>query len=294
MSTTPKRITLTVAQCRTPEGQALLNLCRSISEDGTIDITEARALRSQVGQSHGLSALPAAEFLREHLDDILEDGRLDAVEIGKLFKAVLRVLPKDAREVAQAVRQDVEQREAIQWREDAATERQLAFIRDLGGTPAPALSKGEASDLIESLLTGRDADAATPRQQMVLRFWNRLDLLPLGKDAIIDWMDNWYDEDGDRLLAWELWKDESGDTGERSPAHITRVKIGAGSEYLARIKAGGSQADTTPPSPRLEYKQGTPSALPRGDTTPASSAPVGVWIVLLAFIALAVAAAFFS
>jgi hypothetical protein len=38
------------------------------------------------------------------------------------------------------------------WRKDPATEKQIAKIRELGGDPSTVTTKGEASDLIESLV----------------------------------------------------------------------------------------------------------------------------------------------
>jgi len=72
---------------------------------------------------------------------------------------------------------------------------------------------------------------------MVLRFWNRLDLSTAGVEGVSEWMDQWYEDDPHRLEAWELWKRESGDDGDRSPTSIESVPLGGGREYLGRVKA---------------------------------------------------------
>ena len=113
------------------------------------------------------------------------------------------------------------------------TPKQLEFIHDLGGTCVDNVTKQQASEIIDCLLTSRP----TVRQRMALRFWNRLDLLTTGVEGVSAWMDRWYEADLHRLEAWELWKQESGDNGGRSPASIDSVALGAGEEYLVRVKA---------------------------------------------------------
>lgn len=73
---------------------------------------------------------------------------------------------------------------------------------------------------------------------MVLRFWNRTDLLNAGVEGISNWMDQWYEEDPDRLVSWELWKKDAGDNGSRSPSEVPAVPLGAGFDYLKRVKSG--------------------------------------------------------
>ena len=40
----------------------------------------------------------------------------------------------------------------VEWGDDPATDKQLGFIRHLGGNPPKGLTKGAASEMIESLL----------------------------------------------------------------------------------------------------------------------------------------------
>lgn len=44
------------------------------------------------------------------------------------------------------------------WRSDPASRKQLDFIRTLGGTPRPDMTKGDASDMIEELKSNREWD----------------------------------------------------------------------------------------------------------------------------------------
>ena len=43
-------------------------------------------------------------------------------------------------------------RVAVEWGDDPATDRQLGFIRHLGGNPPDGLTKSAASDMIDALL----------------------------------------------------------------------------------------------------------------------------------------------
>lgn len=44
---------------------------------------------------------------------------------------------------------------AVEWGEEPATDRQIGFIRHLGGKPTKGMTKSEASFLIEDLLAKR-------------------------------------------------------------------------------------------------------------------------------------------
>jgi hypothetical protein len=71
---------------------------------------------------------------------------------------------------------------------------------------------------------------------MVLRFWNRLDLLQAGVDGVSTWLDQWYAEDPDRNEAWALRKREAGDQGQQTSEYVDRVPLGGGNDYLSRVK----------------------------------------------------------
>lgn len=121
-----------------------------------------------------------------------------------------------------------------------ATERQLQFIRDLGGNPPEGISRAGAEVLISQLLVKQresfdKEQPPTPRQVMVLRFWNRMDLASTSKWEVTNWLSQFYAEDSRRLAAWEMFKAEIGDDGsQRDPSF---VPIGTGMEYLKKTTA---------------------------------------------------------
>src|SRR5690606_32273112 len=100
----------------------------------------------------------------------------------------------------------------------------------LGGTVTPRMTKGDASVLIDQLLERRPP---TPRQRMLLRFFNRLDLERRTKDEVSVWIDEIFCGDHRNEQAWERFKRETNhDPFGQDPAV---VPIGACSRYL-RVK----------------------------------------------------------
>src|ERR1035437_1953600 len=116
-----------------------------------------------------------------------------------------------------------------------ATEKQLDFIRSLGGNPPQGLSRAGADELIPRLLAEQHEKQAreklpTPRQMMVLRFWNRMDLVNATQWEVEQWLSQFYEEYPRRKEAWETFKKESRDDGsQRDPSW---VPIGVGESYL--------------------------------------------------------------
>jgi len=232
-------VALSEKSLATAEGIALLKLLERIMADGRLADQEITELAAWLEQTASTSTLPGIHFLREEVVGILADGAVSEAESRLLRNAILRVLPITERERVKAKIADATARERNQERDERAaaanrvTLKQLEFIHDLGGTCADNVTKQQASEIIDWLLASRP----TVRQRMVLRFWNRLDLLTTGVEGVSAWMDQWYEGDPHRLEAWELWKQESGDNGGRSPASIDSVPVGAGQEYLVRVKA---------------------------------------------------------
>ena len=118
-----------------------------------------------------------------------------------------------------------------------ATEKQLEYIRSMGGNPPPNFSRADADELIPELQAQQREILEkqlllTPRQLMVLRFWNRLDLADKSKWDVEQWLDMFYHEDFRRKVAWETFKLENEDDGsQRDPSW---VPIGAGESYLRK------------------------------------------------------------
>ena len=120
-----------------------------------------------------------------------------------------------------------------------ASGKQIDYIVALGGKYREGLTKDQASDMIGSLLANRP----TPRQMMVLKFWNRMDLAESGVDGVSEWMDEWYGEDSRRLEAWQKWKSEYPAIGNsRSADAFQEVPLGIAYSYLESVsksKKGG-------------------------------------------------------
>lgn len=117
------------------------------------------------------------------------------------------------------------------WRSDPATARQLAYVRDLGGRADAQMTKGRASAIIDDLLERRPP---TPRQHMLLRFYDRLDLRTKTKEEVSVWVDSLYIRDEAYERAWHIFKTEIGDDGSIRDPEV--VPIGAYRKYM-RVRA---------------------------------------------------------
>jgi hypothetical protein len=111
-----------------------------------------------------------------------------------------------------------------------ATERQLQYIHELGGNSSADLTHAAAAEAIKQLLARQQP---TPRQMMLLRFWNKTDLMKASKNEVATWLDQFYDEDPRRKEAWEAFKLETGDDGSQHDPSC--VPIGVGESYLSRL-----------------------------------------------------------
>lgn len=229
---TSKRITLTKAQMGSEFGTELIRHLQSISEDSRFSFDEIRALDATLAR--GPTEMPCVPFLRKLTRPAILDQQIDDYEAYELRLAVERVLPKALREKItihlDGIRRPIEEVEEFED-EESATERQLDYIRILGGEPPADLGKWEASDLIDQL---KQRAPPSNRQMMVLRFWNRLELAKSGRQSLSEWMDEFYAEDSKRVAAWELFKQETGDDGSQS--NPSSVPLGAGYQYLQRVQ----------------------------------------------------------
>jgi hypothetical protein len=120
----------------------------------------------------------------------------------------------------------------------SATERQVEYIRELGGNPRFGLSRAEAEELIPRLQakqyqTSSQQQPPTQRQMMVLRFWNKMDLIQTSKWDVEQWLTKFYDDDPRRKKAWELFKAEVGDDGSQQDPSF--IPLGVGENYLKRV-----------------------------------------------------------
>src|SRR5688572_13721258 len=147
---TSKRITLTKVQLGSEFGAELIRHLQSISQDGRFSFDEIRALDATLAR--GPAEMPCVSFLRKLTRPAILDQQIDDFEAYELRLAVERVLPKAFREEVSAhldgIRRPVEEINEYEDHE-RATERQLEYIRILGGTPPANLGKWQASDLID-------------------------------------------------------------------------------------------------------------------------------------------------
>jgi hypothetical protein len=238
-----RRITLTKAQVASSVGRELLDVLVRITDDGEIELSEVRELQAWLERNErSIENIPAVGWLSEVVGGILADGEITTEEHVELIRAVERVLPLEERATAQVKRlraadEGVESAIAARHPTDIepATERQIIFIKKLGGEVSDGLSKDRASFLIDDLLNSRGPSA---RQRMWLCFWDAKKSESVSRQEISEFIDGFYEADPDRRKAWELWKNENPDASRSNdPGQVVR---GQGREYLARVKGKGS------------------------------------------------------
>ncbi|XVJ58869.1 MAG: hypothetical protein HEQ23_05495 [Tepidisphaera sp.] len=224
------RVTLTAKEAGSPQGKTLLNVILSMIHDGDISLAEIVKLHDfLVGCPIPMNAVA---FLRPKTRAIISDDRVDAAEAYDLKRAFIRVVTKEVRGVIEthleAIGAPPKSRDrAPAWHQDPATERQIQYIVDLGGTVTFPLTKGQASVLIDELLERRPP---TPRQIMVLRFFDRMDLANSGKDQVSEWIDTLFGGLSPAERAWERFKRETKHDPLSSDAEC--VPIGAYRQYM--------------------------------------------------------------
>lgn len=92
-------LSLTKAQIRSAIGAELLSLCQNITEDGRLQREEIKALRDWLRRNRQAD-LPAIGFLCETVENIIADKVVTIPEQTELYKAIVTVLPKEARKTA--------------------------------------------------------------------------------------------------------------------------------------------------------------------------------------------------
>lgn len=237
------RITLTKAQADSPQGRALIEWILAACHDGALDISEVEKLHAFLKRE--ASDIPAFVFLRALTRDVVADGALDDTETYHLKKAFERVVPKEVRGIIATHLGDigvptVEEDEAEpRWTRDAATSRQLDYIIALGGRVTQGMTKGDAARMIDGLLERRPP---TPRQVMLLRFFDHMQLLSSDKDAVSLWVDELYAENPEYEQAWARFKRATNHDPRGQDPSV--VPIGAYVNYLRR-SASTPQASAT-------------------------------------------------
>jgi hypothetical protein len=224
------RITLTKKECESPSGKRLVDLIFSMCHDGCLDIAEVDQLHIFLRNDN--STIAAFPYLRAITREAVADGAINDAEAYALKLAFERVIPKEARGIVSTHLQNIglpavhEDEFAGDWTEHEATHKQIDYIVNLGGTVMPGLTKGQASQLIDQLLQRRPP---TPRQTMLLRFFDRLDLLQATKDEVSLWIDQLYASDGRLERAWDRFKRETNHDPFEQDATV--VPVGAFKKY---------------------------------------------------------------
>lgn len=233
MSSPRTRVTLTASQARTAFGQRLIHALLAICHDGEISLDEVQSLHLILRD--GPREVNAIPFLFAITSAVLLDGQIDRLEQHRLRVGIERVVPKSVRlSIAEMLERfglpvDDEDEPWIGWRSDPITARQLEYIRDLGGVASESMTKGQASRLIDQLLERRPP---SPRQMMVLRFFDRLDVAERTKEEVSAWLDEFYREDEARERAWDRFKLDIGDDGTIRDPSV--VPLGAFRSYLTQ------------------------------------------------------------
>lgn len=201
------RVTLTSSQAESPSGRFLIDMILSMCHDGRLEIEEVEELHVFLRQDK--SGFAAIEFLRAITRELVADGAVDDAEAYRLKLAFERVVPKEVRGVVSTHLQDIGLSGADDfgpepaWAHHEATARQIEYIVALGGQVVPRMTKGYASKLIEQLL---DRRPPTPRQVMLIRFFNRVDLMQSSKDEVSMWIDGLFASDENMERAWHRFK----------------------------------------------------------------------------------------
>jgi hypothetical protein len=272
--TRAKRVSLTPSQCASGKGQELLVLLSEITREGLVSKDGVRRLNIWLDENSG-SEIPAINFLS---NIPVRLGELTTSKAFEVHFAIERVLPKAIRERVKEKRQEAWLHSPLKPKateaqlnyirdlggkpppginiaeasllieqllehsspalEQNATEKQLQYISELGGSPPIGLTKSNASKLIEELKDG--GNTPTPRQIMILRFWNRMDLANRSRGEIVNWLESFYAQDSRRKSAWQLYKLQNKDDGtQRDPSW---VKIGEGENCLRDLIAWRKKA----------------------------------------------------
>lgn len=229
------RITLTKSQAESSFGKRLIAQILAMSQDSNITIEEVWTLHGVLRE--GPVDIAAVPFLRAITTGILTDGQLDEWEGYELRRGMERIVPKAERTQLSALLEGIGMpsgyedestpSRARDWRRDPATERQIEYIINLGGEPWVGMTKGDASDTIEHYRVVRPP---TPRQRMLLRFYDRCDLESTTKEEISVFIDLLYVQYPAYERAWHLYKEDVGH--DNFSRDYLSVPIGAYRNYL--------------------------------------------------------------
>ncbi len=221
---------MTNREAESETGRALTNMILDMCHDGELTITEVEKLH--IFLRNAGDPFPAIPYLRAITREIVADGSISPAEAYRLKKGMERVVQLEVRKVVATHLESIgipmwgDEDYEPEWTKDAATTKQIDLILNLGGKIPPGLTKGEASKQIDYLLERRPP---TPRQIMLLRFFDRLEMANRTKEEVSYWIDELFIHQGEAERAWHRFKLETDhDPYERDP---NTVPIGAYKKY---------------------------------------------------------------
>lgn len=233
---------MTNREAESKVGYALTNMILDMCHDGELTIEEVETLHLFLRKSGDLFA--AIPYLRAITREIVADGSVSPAEAYRLKKGMERVVQKEVRKVVsthlEAIGTPVWGDEDYEpaWTKHEATTKQIDLILNLGGQITQGLTKGEASKQIDFLLERRPP---TPRQTMLLRFFDRVDLARHTKEHVSLWIDELFIRQPEMERAWHRFKVETNhDPYERD---ANTVPVGAFRQYLKQ--RGSSRRDSS-------------------------------------------------
>jgi len=142
------RIALSPKQCASPLGKELVDLLLDVVKDGIVPYEEMRRLNDWLAKNSE-SEISAIKFLLQISDRILRTGKLTTARAVEMHSAIVRVLPTDMLGQVEEARKEAWVHSPLKRK---ATDRQLKYIRVLGGTAPLGINISEASLLINELL----------------------------------------------------------------------------------------------------------------------------------------------
>ncbi len=198
---------MTNREAESKVGHELTNMILDMCHDGELTIEEVETLHQFLRKSGDpFAAIP---YLRAITREIVADGSVCPAEAYRLKKGMERVVQKEVRKVVSTHLESVgtpvwgDDDYEPAWTKHEATTKQIEFILNLGGKIAPGLTKGAASKQIDFLLERRPP---TPRQMMLLRFFDRLDLVESTKERVSVWIDDLFIRHEEMERAWHRYK----------------------------------------------------------------------------------------
>lgn len=181
----PKRIALTPTQAATPEGIELTNLVRKYLSKGILSNGDAKELRAEALSLSLRADFAATSFIAEEVGKYLKRNKRDYDASWRFHDSLRRLVPKSERDEFKAI---------FDRSKDSlpATEKQVAYLRDLGVKDLDGITRGEAGAELDYRQWKRDygvyegGPGATSRQRCILKFFGTPNYSRMSKFAAGD------------------------------------------------------------------------------------------------------------